>query len=102
MKPKCVEFSAVFDDGTIQRWEGKKADQVWSALEWDWLDPGEQPTITKPMRRVTKITGHAGYVKSGGVVTPQSPWRDLDPLLPTLGVGDYELTIVAEVVPIEK
>lgn len=50
---KCVEFQAVFDDGTVERWEGVKATRVWSACDWSWLDKAEEPTITRPLRRIT-------------------------------------------------
>jgi hypothetical protein len=60
MKAKCVEFSAVFDDGTVRRWEGPKAERVRLAGDWSWLDPDEQPTVTTPMRKVTTTKGYIG------------------------------------------
>jgi hypothetical protein len=53
---KCVELTAVFNDGTVERWEGVKAGCVWSACDWSWLDKTEKPTITHPLRKVTTGT----------------------------------------------
>ena len=50
---KCVELTAVFNDGTVERWDGDKATRVWSGCDWSWLDQGEKPTVTHPLRRIT-------------------------------------------------
>jgi len=53
----CVELTAVFSDGTVERWEGDKADYVWSKCDWSWLDKNEKPTVTHPLRKVTQFVG---------------------------------------------
>jgi hypothetical protein len=54
---RCVEFRAVFSDGTVERWEGDVATRVWAACDWSWLDKGEKPTVTRPHRKVTVLCG---------------------------------------------
>ena len=107
--PRCVEFSAVFDDGTVQRWEGPVAEQVWCGLDWSWLDTFEKPTITAPMRKVTKTRGFLGTsVPCDITVTKDKPlpfeWCTIQSCVPREAmtppdserrICDYRITVEA-------
>jgi hypothetical protein len=62
--PKCVELMAVYDDGTVERWEAPNGYLTFVG------EPGSacyQPTTTtKPLRRVTTVRASA-HTEDNGV-----------------------------------
>jgi len=57
---KCIELTAVYDDGIIARWEGDDAEymetEASSVMAYS-AGPWRQPTTTRPLRKVTTVRG---------------------------------------------
>ena len=124
MTARCIELTAVYDDGTVERWEGDAADRAMSEFESGATCTVEEmcctrseiasveanikpQAVTHPARKVTALRGHPsanGYciarADGGGKAV------DLPDLLPAPPLAmfdsgmEFDFRITVESVPV--
>jgi hypothetical protein len=108
--PKCVELMAVYDDGTVERWEAPNGYLTFVG------EPGSacsQPTTTtKPLRRVTVVRGRHDTHEADCIVDdgdgvylsdllPSGPARGEILLSGAYRGDDCDFRITVEATPVE-
>lgn len=117
---RCVELTAVYDDGTVERWDGQDLGGCLAPLRvydkakthTEMTEDGEPydraetvlPTITKPLRKVTVVRGpYVGPDMDSGACIVEPPdaksleghYHDLAEIIPD-GVEDGQFHAVHE------
>ena len=120
---RCVELTAVYDDGTVERWTGEHLVAISDSGRWseDFVAgdgakrgaPTVEPMRTKPLRRVTVVRGtwSADGLSSDAILGPgNEPYGGfcLCDLLPRGVMGhiigeepEHDWRFTVEAVPVE-